>query len=55
MAGFLEVIKTPGPTDSHFVGFLNGPWCLTLPESSLQAVALTGTEEGYFSVLSVCT
>lgn len=53
MAAFLEVIKTPGATDSPFMGYLNGPCCLTLPESALQTAALTGTEEGISSGLAV--
>lgn len=48
MAGFRKVIKTPGATDSHFMGFLNGPCCLTLLDTSLQIVALTDSKEGYF-------
>lgn len=47
MAGFLEVIKTQGVTDSHFMGFLNGPCCLALLDTSLQIVALKDTK-GYF-------
>ena len=52
MAGFLKVIKTPGATDSHFMGFLNGPCCLTQLDTSLQIVALTDTKEGYFRCTS---
>jgi len=48
MAGFLKIINTPGVTDSHFMGFLSGPCCLTLLGTSLQAVGLTDTKEGYF-------